>query len=93
MNKTIIIIMVILIVAIYVYTFFIMRKRRKNEKKKPNTGNTYHYHSPYIRRTFSFNDDSDKTTRYNNYVTKYNSQEDYRELVPPKTKDKEDSAE
>ncbi len=76
----IIVIIAILIAAMYVYTFFITRKRRRKPKiKSTGTG----YKSPYENRFSSKAISDENNSIYNNYVTKYNSQEDYREVTPP----------
>lgn len=82
MNTTIIIIIVILIAAIYVYTFFISRKKHKISKKNINKGNTqqYQYHLPYQHR-IQPKEPPKEPERYNNYITRYNSSEDYREKI------------
>ena len=75
MNSTLIILIIVLIVAIYVYTFFLFRKGRKKSKKKQDT---YQSQISYQKR-INPKETQENPHRYNNYVTKYNSQEDYRE--------------
>ncbi len=83
MNNTLIVLIVILVAAIYIYTFFLLRKGRRKTKKKQDT---YQSQISYQKRINNPKETLENTNnRYNNYVTKYNSQEDYREVIPSKT--------
>lgn len=74
----VIILIIIFVVFIYIYSF---RKIKKNKSKTNNINSVKDF-----RQNYSHLYENNRTTRrtsqnsdYRNYVTKYNSSEDYRE--------------
>lgn len=79
MNKIIILIVIFLIIVyVYIYT-----KLKKNKEKTNNINSVRDFNNSYKHLTGRTNPiqpkRNDPNNRYNNYVTKYNSSEDYRE--------------
>lgn len=76
MNK-VIFLLVVFLVIVYVYTFI---KLKKSKEKTKNINTVKHFHDTYKHLTGVQGQASKKeSNQYNNYVTKYNSTEDYRE--------------
>lgn len=67
----------IFIVIVYVYTYI---KIKKNKEKTNKINSIRDFHESYGHLINNQKDiAANKTSQYNNYVTKYNSSEDYRE--------------
>ena len=79
MSKLFIIVGIFLVI-IYVYIYV---KIKKNREKTNNINSVRDFNKSYEylrgRRKQIRTDNKNQNSRYNNYVTKYNSSEDYRE--------------
>jgi LPS O-antigen subunit length determinant protein (WzzB/FepE family) len=83
MNPVIIIIIIVFIAFLYIYTFLKLSKKRKKSKQSSTKSPQASVAGQYKRRlTPPKAKTADKSTNYNNYVSKYNSQEDYRAVTP-----------
>lgn len=71
--------MVLILIAVIALIMCIVTMKRFKDKKLNDTSFVDEYRDNYITRRKTMRKHRDTVTRTTNYVTKYNSSEDYRE--------------
>lgn len=74
--KLIIILIIVFLTAMYLFTYL---KRKKSKKNLETMNSVEQYHQNYTQRRVQMQKRRDAALKPNNYITKYNSSEDYRE--------------